>query len=372
MTMTKTVSKVAPAFVAALIVGGLFVLVAKQLAVGRNRIPEIEGDWEASRRLSMDYADNSHITEEELNGSVWLFAIQMKKKMSFARGGKMMFSDAVRPESTFFKYNLLERDGDLVTLEIQIVVSKELLEFAEPGAFDPFPQQFKVIDQDAIARRMRMVDSDEHWWLVYRRALTDEEKANPALVEINRENYSKNVAAISDSGLLEIYSAHEEASNKAKVFNDNKYPENMLDLIQLNRRMKLGDSAVLMAQTNADDWFKNGAKSLDLPEGTPIEILSTKMDGEKGWCELTAYTNDYPNGISGWAEAWLIILKTHPNIDGKSLDEIRSEQRRLVRKKFTDPVQKKFAYKYGISQYDVYEVWSNRVAEIYRQEWDNK
>jgi len=96
----------------------------------------------------------------------------------------------------------------------------------------------------------------------------------------------------------------------------------------------LSSSLVLMAENNARDWFESGARSMQLPAGTRVEVIKlVHLNDDKRWAEVGAYPPGQTTGFAGWLDAWMLGLQ-HPVLSdqGKYRQRLQEQEDFAVRR----------------------------------------
>jgi len=111
----------------------------------------------------MSFASNRSFDQDALKEVCRLYITNLKVQREFYTDGQHFMSYYWIPAE--FTYRIVNRDGDIIIIESQIVVAHRLKAYIPKDSFQSIREEWKILAGHRVARRMTWEQGI--WWLVY-------------------------------------------------------------------------------------------------------------------------------------------------------------------------------------------------------------
>lgn len=104
----------------------------------------------------------------------------------------------------------------------------------------------------------------------------------------------------------EIFKAAIKANLLAFREADDAVPTDSDKALSKGDMIVLSSSVMVMAENNSSEWFETGARSMELPPGSRVEVLQVvrPLNADDRWAQVAAYPPGEKNGYAGWIRAF--------------------------------------------------------------------
>ena len=133
----------------------------------------------------------------------------------------------------------------------------------------------------------------------------------------------------------EIFKAAIRANLRAYREADDVIPTEPEQVLSKGDIIVLSSSLTLMAENNSREWFETGARSMELPPGSRVEVLQVvrPTDDDSRWAQVAAYAPGEETGYAGWVIALHLGLQQPEIADTeKFLQRLNEQQDFAVRR----------------------------------------